>query len=72
MPLEVIMKFSVPKMSCGHCTAAIEKSIAQADPSASVTCDLPSHSVSVTSGKSVAEIAAAIRGAGYESELLAG
>ncbi len=66
------MKFSVPKMSCGHCTSAIEKSIAAADPAAGVTCDLQSRNVTVTTGKSAADIAAAIKKAGYDSELLAG
>lgn len=66
------MKFSVPKMSCGHCTTAIEKSIAATDPTAGVSCDLQSHNVTVTTGKSAADIAAAIKRAGYDSELLAG
>jgi copper chaperone len=70
--MEMKMKFSVPKMSCGHCTSAIEKSIAAADPAAGVTCDLQSRNVTVTTGKSAADIAAAIKKAGYESELLAG
>jgi copper chaperone len=69
---ETGMKFSVPKMSCGHCTSAIEKSIAAADPAAGVTCDLQSRNVAVTTGKSAADIAAAIKKAGYDSELLAG
>jgi copper chaperone len=55
-----------------HCTSAIEKSIAATDPAAGVTCDLQSRNVTVTTGKSAADIAAAIKKAGYESELLAG
>ena len=30
--------FKVPDMSCGHCTATIEKAIKAIDPTASVTC----------------------------------
>ena len=62
------MEFSVPKMSCGHCTAAIEKSIKAADPEASVTCDTDTHRVRVSSGLSQAAIASAISGAGYEAQ----
>ena len=66
------MKFSVPKMSCGHCTSAIEKSIFAADPAAGVTCDLQSRNVTVKTAKSAADVAAAIKKAGYDSELLTG
>ena len=34
------MKFSVPEMSCSHCTASIEKSIKAKDPAAAVSTDL--------------------------------
>ena len=34
------MKFSVPKMSCGHCTASIEEKLLDADEGAEVSCDL--------------------------------
>jgi copper chaperone len=34
------MEFKVPDMSCGHCTAAIAKSVKSADPAAAVDCDL--------------------------------
>lgn len=61
------MKFHVPDMSCGHCTSAITKSIAATDPSAKVSTDLGTHMVSVESGKPVADIAAAIKSAGYEA-----
>jgi len=60
------MKFSVPDMSCGHCTAAIEKSIKAVDAGAEVNCDLTARSVAVSSGLSAEEIGAAIRQAGYD------
>ena len=43
------MKFSVPGMDCGHCTAAIKKGIAEVDPNATVQTDLETHTVTVTS-----------------------
>jgi len=64
------MKFSVPDMSCGHCTAAIEKAVKAADPAATINCDVPTHVVSVDTSLSGADIGAAIKAAGYESETL--
>ena len=58
--------FSVPGMSCGHCTAAIEKSVKALDPTAKVNCDLGSHTVSVQSFLSDRAVSEAIRDAGYE------
>ncbi len=60
------MKFSVPDMSCGHCTAAIEKSIIAVDSGAKVRCDLSDHSVEVSSTLPQDAIGSAIREAGYQ------
>ncbi|MDX2485270.1 MAG: cation transporter [Pseudodonghicola sp.] len=59
------MTFTVPDMSCGHCTAAIEAAIKAADPAATVACDLAAHTVSVQSALSDAAIAATLTRAGY-------
>lgn len=56
------MKFHVEDMSCGHCTAAIEKAIAEAGGAA--TTDLDSKTVTVE-GLDDARAAQAIRDAGY-------
>ncbi|RDW13074.1 heavy-metal-associated domain-containing protein [Paracoccus thiocyanatus] len=56
------MKFHVEDMSCGHCTAAIEKAVAQAGGRAST--DLASRSVTVQ-GLDPARAAEVIREAGY-------
>jgi copper chaperone len=60
-------KFTVPEMSCGHCTAAIEKEIKNADQAAEVACDLNDHSVAVQSTLGNDAILAAIKEAGYEA-----
>lgn len=65
------MKFSVPEMSCGHCTSAIEKAIKAADASAAVACDLSTRTVSVESGLSADRLAEAMKTAGYESRAVA-
>ncbi|WP_435257021.1 heavy-metal-associated domain-containing protein [Thioclava sp. FR2] len=63
------MKFSVPDMSCGHCTSAIEKSIKAADGSAKVECDLATRTVSIDSQLPASSLADAMKKAGYESVL---
>ncbi|MGC9369249.1 MAG: heavy-metal-associated domain-containing protein [Paracoccaceae bacterium] len=65
------MKFNVPDMSCGHCTAAIEKAIKAADANAKVECDLAARSVAVQSALDEIAVSAAIRGAGYDSSVVA-
>jgi copper chaperone len=64
------MKYSVPDMSCGHCTAAIEKSVKSVDPAASVACDLPSRTVEITSTLSNDDLKRAFQSAGYEATAL--
>ncbi|MFV0515518.1 MAG: heavy-metal-associated domain-containing protein [Jhaorihella sp.] len=58
-------KFAVPEMSCAHCTAAIEKGVKQADPAATVDCDLSDRTVSIQSGLDSATLVATIKDAGY-------
>ena len=63
------MKFHVPDMSCGHCTAAITKEIAALDPAAKVTTDLDGRTVSVETAQADNAVAAAIKAAGYDAAL---
>lgn len=65
------MKFNVPDMSCGHCTAAITKAIKALDGNAEVDCDLSSRSVSVDSAMGEEAVSAAIQDAGYKSTVIA-
>lgn len=62
------MKFSVPDMSCGHCTAAIESAVKSADSSAGIECDLSARQVRVDSVLSADQVLAIIRDAGYNVE----
>lgn len=61
------MIFSVSRMSCGHCTSAIEKGIKAKDPSAVVTTDLDLRLVTVQSNLTQSDVQTAIVGAGYEA-----
>jgi copper chaperone len=60
-------KYSVPEMSCGHCTAAIERQIKSADSAATVACDLGDRTVAVTTTLAADALLAAFREAGYEA-----
>ena len=60
------MIFSVPRMSCGHCTSAIEKGIKAKDPSAVVTTDLDLRLVTDQSNLTQSDVHTALVGAGYE------
>ena len=63
-----MIRFTVPEMSCGHCTAAIETAIKAIDGDARVECNLDDHSVSVASTLSIGALQSAIAEAGYASE----
>ncbi|MBW4983501.1 heavy-metal-associated domain-containing protein [Mameliella sp. CS4] len=65
------MEFNVPDMSCGHCTAAIKKSVNAADPAALVDFDLAERRVRIDSALSPEQLRAAIKGAGYDSQPIA-
>lgn len=61
------MKIHVPEMSCGHCTAAITKKIAELDPEATVSTDLPQRTVVVETAKADSAVIDAIKAAGFDA-----
>lgn len=63
------MRFHVPDMSCGHCTATISKSIKTADPTAQVETDLETRIVSVKTSSQPDAILQSIKSAGYDASL---
>lgn len=62
------MKFHVPDMSCGHCTAAISAGLHAADPKAIVTTDLETRCVTVQTGLGTEQVRAALADAGYSAQ----
>ncbi|MDF1803398.1 cation transporter [Thalassovita sp.] len=62
-----MLKFTVPTMKCGHCTAAIEKSVTESDPTALLTFDVENRLVEIDSADDAADLIAAIKGAGFEA-----
>lgn len=63
-------KLTVPDMSCGHCTAAIDKEIKAADHAAIVSFDLSGRIVTVQSALGTKVILATIKDAGYKAAML--
>lgn len=57
--------YSVPKMSCDHCVAAIEKAVRSLDGAATVRCDLGAKTVTVESAASREDVLAKLSAEGY-------
>lgn len=63
------MKLSIPDMSCGHCKATVEKTIASIDPTAQVTVDLATRTVEVRSTAPDGTVLKALDAEGYPATL---
>lgn len=59
-------KLKVSDMTCGHCAGVITEAVKGVDPSATVSVDVMSKSVSISSSTDVQRFVAAIREAGYD------
>jgi copper chaperone len=66
-----MLKLKVPEMSCSHCASTIEKAVKSVDPTAELTIDLGSSTVSVKSKADENAICDVIRSVGYDNEKLA-
>lgn len=62
-------KLSIPDMNCGHCKAAVERTVASLDAGAEVSVDLTTRQIDVTSTRTPEAIIAALKGAGFEATL---
>ena len=58
-------EFKVEGMTCGGCTAGINKALKAFDPQSELTADLATQIVRVQSEKGREEISKAIQGAGF-------
>ncbi len=63
-------KLKVPKMSCGHCKAAIEQAVAGVDADARVSVDLENRTVSIESAIADAALIDALKTGGYEATVV--
>ncbi len=64
-----MLKLNVPDMSCGHCEAAVTKTIRSIDETAKVDVDLTSRTVAIESTADMQRIAAALEAEGYPSQI---
>ena len=60
-----MLEYTVPDMSCGHCSRAITEAVHQLDPAARVEVDLASHRVRVETRESAERVQAVLSEAGY-------
>lgn len=65
------MKLSVPDMSCGHCKATVEKTIAAVDQAARVEVDLTTRTVDVTGTAATETLLKALADEGYPATIAA-
>lgn len=63
-----MLDFRVGGMTCGHCAAAVARTVRSVDPAAEVTVDLASGRVSIDSGADAAALKQAIETEGYTVE----
>lgn len=66
-----MIEFTVQDMTCGHCAGRITKAISGVDAGAKVDIKIDSHTVAIQSQASTAELAEAIKDAGYTPQLRA-
>lgn len=63
-------KFSISKMSCGHCKSAIEQAVKKVDESAQLDFDMTNREVTVTSDAEISALIASINAGGYEAQAM--
>lgn len=61
-------RFTVPDMTCGGCIASITKAVQRLDPAATISADLATNRVDITSTQPEAALAAAIDDAGFTAQ----
>ena len=61
--------FNIPKMSCGHCKATVEKTIHAIDPEAKIEFDMASRRITLDSRAKPDNVQVALASAGYPATL---
>lgn len=65
-----MISLHVPKMSCSHCSKAIEHSVKSIDPTAELHFDMSAHSVEIVGILTEEAALKAIAEAGYDAEAI--
>ena len=66
-----MLEFNLPDMSCGHCKATVEKTIAAVDQAARVSVDLDKRTVEVSGTADSAALLKALADEGYPATVAA-
>ncbi|WP_232818218.1 heavy-metal-associated domain-containing protein [Zobellella maritima] len=61
----MMISFTLPEMTCGHCVGVINKALTELDPACELEFDLPGHTIRVESHCSREELVEALSEAGY-------
>lgn len=60
------LQFTLPTMTCGHCVKTVTATVQRVDAQASLSIDLPTHRVTITSALPAAAFAVALSEEGYD------
>jgi copper chaperone len=60
-----MIELTLPDMTCGHCVATVQRTVAQLDPQARVEVDLSAHRVKVDTLASEEQLRLALEEEGY-------
>jgi copper chaperone len=60
-----MLELTLPDMTCGHCVAAITRTVQQLDPAARVQTDLATRRVQIESSQPAEALKAALAEEGY-------
>jgi copper chaperone len=61
----LMTSFQVSDMTCNHCVKTITVSVHSVAPEASVLCDVPTHTVTISGAHDAQQVEQAIKTAGY-------
>jgi copper chaperone len=65
-----IMKFSIPDMSCGHCSGVITKAIKDIDSAATIDFDMAARTATFNTSADQETVRGALAEAGYSATLM--
>jgi len=60
-----MITLTLPTMTCGHCVRTVTETVQKVDAQATLTIDLPTHSVQIESQQPQSAFAAALEEEGY-------
>lgn len=60
-----MLELTLPDMTCGHCAATVQRTVAALDPNAQVEIDLPSHRVRIQTQADAEQVRTALEEEGY-------